>query len=91
MAGKPYEPIYELARRKAQSIAGRTIAKAEILAIGDGPDTDIRGAADFGVDAVLVADGITQAESGLEALTRSVQKRVPGARIVKTVERLDWT
>jgi HAD superfamily hydrolase (TIGR01459 family) len=91
MAGKPYAPIYELAQRKAEAIARRTLTKSEILAIGDGPDTDIRGAADYTIDAVLVADGITQAESGLEALTRSVEKRVPNARIVKTVERLDWT
>jgi HAD superfamily hydrolase (TIGR01459 family) len=90
MAGKPYEPIYELAQRKAQGAAGRAIAKSEILAIGDGPDTDIRGAAGYGIDAVLVADGITQAESGLEVLTRSVEERVPGVRIVKTLERLDW-
>jgi HAD superfamily hydrolase (TIGR01459 family) len=90
MAGKPFAPIYELAQRKAQAIAGRALTKSEILAIGDGPDTDIRGAADYDVDAVLVADGIIQAESGLEALTRSVEKRVPNARIVKTVERLDW-
>jgi HAD superfamily hydrolase (TIGR01459 family) len=90
MAGKPHEPIYDLALRKAEAIAGRKVSRHEILAIGDGPDTDIRGAADFGLDAVLVADGITSAECGLDALTRIVEKRVPNARIVKAVETLDW-
>ncbi len=49
MAGKPYEPIYNLALQTAGTIAGRQIEKSKVLAIGDGPETDIKGAADFGI------------------------------------------
>ncbi|MDP1701796.1 MAG: TIGR01459 family HAD-type hydrolase, partial [Aestuariivirga sp.] len=47
MAGKPYEPIYNLALQIAGTISGREIEKSKVLAIGDGPETDIKGAADF--------------------------------------------
>ena len=64
---------------------------AEVLAIGDGPETDIRGAADYGLDALLVAEGVTDASEGLHAVEASVQGAVPHARIVATVHDLAWT
>src|SRR6185503_14307432 len=67
MAGKPYEPIYNLALQKAGAIAGRLIERSKVLAIGDGPETDIKGAADNGFDVVLIADGVTDASDGLDA------------------------
>ena len=51
MAGKPFAPIYDLALAEARRITGRDIDRPDILAIGDGPETDIRGAADYGLDA----------------------------------------
>jgi HAD superfamily hydrolase (TIGR01459 family) len=57
-AGKPYQPIYELAGETISGIAGREVARSEILAIGDGIRTDMAGAADFGLDAVFVASGL---------------------------------
>jgi HAD superfamily hydrolase (TIGR01459 family) len=54
-AGKPYAPIYELALEVIAALAGKAVDKNEVLAIGDGIDTDIAGAAAFGVDAVYVA------------------------------------
>jgi HAD superfamily hydrolase (TIGR01459 family) len=57
-AGKPYGPIYELAEETIAGLAGRKIARSEILAIGDGIRTDMAGAADFGLDAVFVASGL---------------------------------
>jgi ribonucleotide monophosphatase NagD (HAD superfamily) len=57
-AGKPYLPIYELAEETVARIAGRKVARSEILAIGDGIRTDMAGAADFGLDAVFVASGL---------------------------------
>ncbi len=90
MAGKPFTPIYVLAKHVAETIAGRTFPKEEILAIGDGPETDIRGAADFGLDVVLIADGVTDASSGLEATRARIAALVPEARIVKTQYRLAW-
>jgi len=57
-AGKPYRPIYELAEETIAGLAGRKVARTEILAIGDGIRTDMAGAADFGLDAVFVASGL---------------------------------
>lgn len=90
MAGKPYPPIYALALSKAAGIRGASIDPADVLAIGDGPETDIRGAAEAGFDALLVAEGVTDASQGLEATEASVRKTVPGARIVRTVRTLVW-
>ena len=90
MAGKPYRPIYELALAEARRLRGKPFGVAQVLAIGDGPDTDIKGAADFGLDALLVADGITDGALGLDVAEREVKARVPGARLVATVRNLDW-
>ena len=90
MAGKPFSPIYDLAFAEARRLAGRTVDRAEVLAIGDGPETDIRGAADYGLDAVLVADGVTDAAQGLDAVEAEVRRAVPDARIVATVHDLAW-
>ena len=90
MAGKPYEPIYTLALQIAGSIAGHGIDKSKVLAIGDGPETDIKGAADFSISAVLIADGVTDASDGLEATLARVQAKVPHAKIVKILHHLVW-
>ncbi|MCB2111822.1 MAG: HAD hydrolase-like protein, partial [Rhodobacteraceae bacterium] len=67
------------------------VDRSKVLAIGDGPETDIRGAADYGLDAVLVAEGVTDASAGLHVVEETVRKAVPHARIVKTVHDLAWT
>jgi HAD superfamily hydrolase (TIGR01450 family) len=90
MAGKPFAPIYELAMGTATRIARRELAKADVLAIGDGPETDIRGAADFGIACVLVADGVTDRASGLDAATAATLAAVPHARLMATVDALAW-
>jgi HAD superfamily hydrolase (TIGR01459 family) len=51
--GKPYPAIY----RDALALAGNPLA-SEVLAIGDGLQTDILGAAKMGFDAVFVTGGI---------------------------------
>ena len=63
-AGKPYAPIYELAEETIARLAGRPVARGEILAIGDGIRTDMAGAADFGLDAVFVASGLHVGSGG---------------------------
>ena len=90
MAGKPYEPIYNLALQIAGTIAGREIEKSKVLAIGDGPETDIKGAADFGIAVVLIADGVTDSSDGLEATLARVEAKVPHAKIVKILHHLTW-
>jgi HAD superfamily hydrolase (TIGR01459 family) len=57
-AGKPFPPIYDLALETIGELAGTPIAKNDILAIGDGVNTDIAGAAHAGIDCVFVASGL---------------------------------
>jgi HAD superfamily hydrolase (TIGR01459 family) len=54
--GKPYLPIYESAIARLRSFTKRETMR--VLALGDGLQTDIRGANGAGLDAVFIADGI---------------------------------
>lgn len=56
--GKPDAPIYDLASRHAERLVGRPLAPERVLAIGDGPATDLVGAARRGHDALFVLNGI---------------------------------
>lgn len=51
--GKPHAPIY----RHALRLAGNP-PLGQVLAIGDGPLTDMLGAARFGIDALFISHGI---------------------------------
>lgn len=53
MAGKPYRPIYDLALHEAGDVA-----RDRVLCIGDGVITDVKGAADQGLDCLFIAKGI---------------------------------
>lgn len=64
VAGKPHRPIYEAAMRAAGDVLGRQLAANEALAIGDGMLTDIKGAADSGIDALYVSGGIHARDYG---------------------------
>jgi HAD superfamily hydrolase (TIGR01459 family) len=64
IAGKPHRPIYEAALRAASEIAGTDIGARQALAIGDGMLTDIKGAADNGIDALYVSGGIHARDYG---------------------------
>ena len=55
--GKPFEPIY----RRALNLAG-DVSAGQILAIGDGLQTDMLGAARMGFDAIFVTGGIHAGE-----------------------------
>ncbi len=58
VAGKPHQPIYDLAMEKLQQIAGRRVEKSEVIAIGDGLPTDVAGAQNNGFDLLYVSAGI---------------------------------
>ncbi len=60
--GKPHPPIYDLARRRLQEL-GHDISDADILAIGDGPQTDIAGAMGEGIDSLFITGGLAAAET----------------------------
>jgi HAD superfamily hydrolase (TIGR01459 family) len=58
MAGKPYRPVYEGAVKIASALTGKNYAPADILCIGDALRTDIKGANDFGANALFTIEGI---------------------------------
>lgn len=58
--GKPYRPVYETCFRML-GIA----ARERILAVGDSLRTDVAGAANAGIDALLVTGGIHADELGI--------------------------
>jgi len=60
--GKPYPPIYDLARRRLMEI-GQDIPDGDILAIGDGPHTDIDGATGESIDSLFISGGLAAKET----------------------------
>ncbi|MEP3441930.1 MAG: TIGR01459 family HAD-type hydrolase [Sulfitobacter sp.] len=60
--GKPHAPIYDLARRRLYAL-DRTIADDNILAIGDGILTDVKGAVGEGIDSLFISGGLAAAET----------------------------
>lgn len=58
IVGKPYAPIYETALERVAAIAGGPVPKSAVLAVGDGIDTDIRGAVGQEIDALFISGGI---------------------------------
>lgn len=60
--GKPHPPIYDLARRRLQAI-DQNIEDSQILAIGDGPHTDISGGMGEGIDTLFITGGLARAET----------------------------
>ncbi len=63
-AGKPYAPIYEQALARAGAAAGAAPPPARVLAIGDSVRTDVKGAADMGLDCLFLIAGIHAEELG---------------------------
>jgi HAD superfamily hydrolase (TIGR01459 family) len=91
MAGKPYRPIYDLALARVGE-QRPAISSAGILAIGDGPETDIKGASDYGLDVVLItAGGISEEGADPAKLEAEIRRLVPAARIVRTLPQLIWS
>ncbi len=73
-AGKPHRPIYEVAARASELAGGR------VLCIGDGLNTDIRGANAYGADVLLVEHGIHAEElapfaQDMEAMAGELARR----------------
>jgi HAD superfamily hydrolase (TIGR01459 family) len=58
IVGKPYAPIYQTALARIDELAGGKVPKSSILAIGDGIDTDVRGAVGQGIDVLFATGGI---------------------------------
>lgn len=60
--GKPYPPIYDLARKRMVQ-AGHDIDDARILAVGDGIATDVAGGAGEGIDCLFITGGLAREET----------------------------
>jgi HAD superfamily hydrolase (TIGR01450 family) len=72
--GKPYAEAYAGARRLVASLRGGEVPLGRLLAIGDGADTDIKGAFDAGIRSVYIASavslgkGVALSQASLDAL-----------------------
>jgi HAD superfamily hydrolase (TIGR01459 family) len=64
LVGKPHAPIYEAALKRLAAFAGGPIAAASLLAVGDGAETDLRGADGAGIDVLFITGGIHAANFG---------------------------
>lgn len=94
IAGKPHAPIYERVLHQVELIRGNRPDKADILAIGDGIATDIRGAAAFGLDVLFVTGGIHAAEplAGEGGAPGLLDRLAPiaGLKLAGVVPELVW-
>lgn len=90
-AGKPYAPIYEIAREVAETRRGKALDKTRILAIGDGLRTDMAGAAGWGVDALFIPSAIHVAQ-GRPLDPSLIEELFPAdtPRPVAAIQRLRW-
>jgi HAD superfamily hydrolase (TIGR01459 family) len=64
IAGKPHKPIYDAALKAAGEVLGREVDRREVLAIGDGILTDVKGAANNGFDILYVSGGVHSRDYG---------------------------
>lgn len=62
--GKPHAPIYTAAMERLSRLAGTEVAKEDVLAIGDGLPTDIRGAVSQDIDVLFITAGIHASDFG---------------------------
>ena len=88
-AGKPYPPIYEVALKNLPA----AISRADVLAIGDGIDTDIKGAAELGIDAVYIASRVHLQSFGHERLSARALDAIfenRPFRPVAALSQLNW-
>jgi HAD superfamily hydrolase (TIGR01459 family) len=90
-AGKPYLPIYEAAHQAASQLAGRLLAKSDLLAIGDGLHTDIVGAHGYGIASVYIASAVALGNRVLDAPTLAAMFPAGAPRPVAAMTALDWT
>jgi HAD superfamily hydrolase (TIGR01459 family) len=62
--GKPHAPTYDQSFDLLAEIAGGAVPRAQVLAIGDGIGTDVKGGLDYGLDTVFVTGGLSAGELG---------------------------
>ncbi|WDI32557.1 TIGR01459 family HAD-type hydrolase [Hyphococcus flavus] len=87
--GKPHAPIYEQANKVIDRIKPG-VAASRILAVGDGLLTDIRGANDQGIDAMLVTGAGGIHDGGGDHADVSAQLNEAGVHATAVAELLRW-
>lgn len=94
MAGKPFAPIYDLAREAARAAAPAGTPPRRVLAIGDAVATDVKGANAQGLDCLFVAEGIHAADlvgpRGLEPSRAAALLAREGAHAAHLTPALKW-
>ncbi len=88
-AGKPYLPIYELAFATLETLRPGSAERARLLAIGDGVNTDIAGAAAVNVRSIFVPSGV-HVQDGLDAAALGALFRPGAPRPVAAMPQLAW-
>ncbi len=93
--GKPHAPVYAYVDERLKEFAGRPVPRAKWLAVGDGLKTDIAGATNAGVDALLITGGIHERELSNPAGAPDVVKigavlDAAGFKAVAAMRRLTW-
>ncbi|MDE0521374.1 MAG: HAD family hydrolase [Boseongicola sp.] len=78
--GKPHPPVYALARERLAQI-GAQVPDERILCIGDGIQTDIRGALGEDLDSLFVTGGLAREQT---ATTRQPEQDALDAFIAET-------
>lgn len=84
MAGKPFPPIYLECLRQAAAKRGEMPALDQVLAIGDGLSTDVKGAAENGINILFIVTGIHEYEfggAGADVLASRVRQAAPTVQI----------
>jgi len=64
--GKPHPPIYDLAYQRLTQITGREVLPKKIIGIGDGINTDIRGAIGEDIDSLFITGGLAASETATD-------------------------
>ena len=87
--GKPHKPIYDAVAAPARKTRGVAIERP--LCIGDGADTDIKGANRMGFDALFIAQGVHAAQLGDLTVDGLAQLfAVPGVHAKAAMRALVW-
>ena len=94
MAGKPFKPIYDISLSRASQIKVQPIDNANVVAIGDGMNTDIKGACDYGLDVMFISGGIHDDEIKKDGSTQDIaniaRKAIDGVKIAGAMRNLEW-
>jgi HAD superfamily hydrolase (TIGR01459 family) len=88
-AGKPYLPIYARAFEMIEAARGRPVARTATLAIGDGINTDIRGALAAELRSVFVSSPVHMKEPLTADAIERAMSALPG-RPVAAMAALGW-